>query len=131
IEIAAGHLFQSLLHDEAWLMRAAGLSKSEARSLARGIALHTLHDFRRACTAYLYHAQTLDGDHTLGGMEELHMELFSKAVGVAPNGIDALLGIPNAPEFGAELRGWQASALLGDEMVSRFDVDWYRNPRSG
>jgi hypothetical protein len=131
IEVAMGHVLGSLLFDEPWLMRLASLSRSEARSLARAAALCALHDLRYACALHLYHVRTLEADLSEGAMEELYLDLVTGAIGIVPNSFEAALHAPRVPEVGTRMRGWQASGVLAEELVQRFDVDWYRNPRTG
>jgi hypothetical protein len=45
--------------------------------------------------------------------------------------VDALIDALPALAPSARLRGMQGASVLVEELVERFDVDWYRNPRAG
>ena len=121
----------SVLCDEGWLMRHAGVSRSEARRLAAITALHELYELRRSCAAHIHYMETIDADMPAGALRDLYVEVVGNAIGIQPHGADAVLDMPSFVTPGARLRGIQAAAVLGSELVERFDVDWYRNPRTG
>lgn len=124
-------MFASLLYDEGWLMRYAGLSRNEARRLMQVTALAALHDLRRACAAHVHYTETIDAEPAAGALRDLYVEIVGNALGIPPHGVDALLDVPSFVTPGAGLRGLQAASVLVSELVERFDVDWYRNPRTG
>jgi hypothetical protein len=126
-----GLTFASVLLDESWMMRHADLSRAEARRLLRITALAALHDLRHACALYLHYTESVDAELPVGATEELYSEIVGNAIGVRPHGVDALLDALPALAPGARLRGMQGASVLVDELVERFDVDWYRNPRAG
>ncbi len=119
------------LLDEGWLMRHAELSRSEARRLLRITALGALHEVRHACALHVLYTESIDAGLPVGAQQELYSETVGGAIGVRPHHVDALLDVPPVLAPGARLRGMQAASILGDELVQRFDVDWFRNPRAG
>ena len=131
IAAMCGLALAGLLVDDAWLMRYAGLSRTEARRLARITALQTLHDLRLACARFLHHLETMDAELPLGAYQESYAETVGAAIGVRPHAVDAMLASPSVVDPGARLRGMQGASELCTELVERFDVDWYRNPRTG
>ena len=131
VSMMFGTTLASVLVDEPWLMRYADLSRSEARRLARLTALAALHDLRRTCALHIHCVESLDAGLPLGAYQELYAETVGSAVGVRPHLVDAMLDAPHLTAPGARLRGMQGASELGTELVERFDVDWYRNPRTG
>ncbi len=126
-----GRVLSSLLVDDGWLMRYADLSRTEARRLARITALAALHELRHACALHLHYIESIDAAMTVGADEELYAEIVGSVIGVRPHGVDALLDAPPVLAPGVRLRGIQGASVLAHELVQRFDVDWYRNPRAG
>ena len=126
-----GRALASVLVDEGWLMRYADLSRSEARRLVRTTALGALHELRHACALHIHYVESVDATLAVGAQRELYAEIVGSALGVRPHGADSLLDAPPVLVPGARLRGMQAAGVLSDELVERFDQDWYRNPRTG
>ena len=123
-------IFASLLFDEGWLMRYAELSRGEARRLGAITALRALHDLRRTCAIHIHYMDTIDAEMPAGAFRDLYVEIVGNAIGIPPHGIDAVLDVPPLVTPGATLRGVQGASVMLSELVERFDVDWYRNPRT-
>ena len=126
-----GMTIAGVLLDEGWLMRNADLSRNEARRLLRVTALAALHDVRHACALHLHYMETVDGGLSAGAHQELYAEIVGNAIGVRPHQVDTFLDAPPVLAPGARLRGMHGASVLAHELVERFDVDWYRNPRAG
>ena len=122
--------FAGLLVDEGWLMRYADLGRNEARRLVAITALNALHALRRACALHIHYMETIDADLAAGAFRDLHVEIVGNALGVPPHGVDAVMEMPSMVTPGATLRAMQGASVLVSELVERFDVDWYRNPRT-
>jgi hypothetical protein len=130
-ERACGRLLESLLLDEGWLMRVGDLSRGEARTFARLAAARAVFELRRSSAMCQYHVQVAENELSRGAVEELYIELIGKAIGVSPNGFGALVDAPHPATISNDFRSLESASTLGDELVHRFDVDWYRNPRAG
>jgi hypothetical protein len=126
-----GRILASLLIDRRWLTRTLSLSKSEAGTIARAAALTALYDLRRVCASVLYRTQWLAADLPHESARELYVTTMTEALGVAPPPADAVLDAPPSLSPGARLLALEGAGALVDELVQRFDVDWYRNPRAG
>ncbi len=126
-----GRILASLLVDRTWLARQLGLSRTEAATAARAAALVALHDLRRACGATLYRAQWLRSELAYGAAQEMYVATMAEAVTIAPHPVDALFDAPPSLAPASRMRAIEGAAALVEELVDRFDVDWYRNPRCG
>jgi hypothetical protein len=59
------------------------------------------------------------------------VETIGSAIGVRPHPFDAVLRAPPLLHPASMVQAWQGASVLGDSLVEQFDVDWYRNPRTG
>jgi hypothetical protein len=126
-----GLTLRLVLLDGEWLMRYAGLTRGEAETVVRRAALAALHELRHALATLLFHIQSVDAGLAAGAIEELYVETIGSAIGIRPNGSDALLFAPPLLHPASRVEAWQGASVLAESLVERFDVDWYRNPRSG
>lgn len=126
-----GRVLSAVTLDETWLMRHAGLSRNEARRLLRVTTLAAMYEARHACALQIAYVEAVDASLSVGAQEELYAETIGSAIGVRPHGVDAFMDALPVLRPGARLRGMQGASVLLDELVERFDVDWYRNPRVG
>ena len=127
----AGLVLQAMPIDAAWLTRTTGLTRREADLVVRRGALAALFEIRLLLATAICHIESVDAGLSAGAVEELYVETVGAAVGVRPHPSDAALrSLPLLHPF-ARLQAWQAASVLSDTLVERFDVDWYRNPRTG
>ena len=126
-----GLTLRLVLLDGEWLMRYAGLTRGEADTVVRRGALAALHELRHVLATLLYHVHAVDAGLSAGAVVELYVETIGAAVGVRPHGFDAVLSAPPLLHPFVRMQAWQGASVLADSLIEHFDVDWYRNPRSG
>ena len=120
-----------VLIDAEWLMRYAGITRGEAETVVRRGALATLHEIRHALASMIFHVETIDAGFTAGAIEEQYVEILGAALSVRPWRADAVLRAPSLLHPYSRVQAWQGASVLRDDLTERFDVDWYRNPRTG
>ena len=127
----AGLTMQSVLLDVGWLTRYAGLTRGEADTIVRRASLAALYELRALLAAVIAHVDSVDAGLGAGAVAEMYVETVGKAIGVRPHPSEAVLrALPLLHPF-ARLQAWQAACVLRASIIERFDVDWYRNPRTG
>jgi hypothetical protein len=106
-----------------FLRRVRGLVKRESETVARAAATFMLLDARLAAAAVL--ARPLSGPQAL----EQAAELASKALTLPlPQGVAAWLVVRLSP--GGPFRAKSQALGIAEMLRTRFDEDWFLNPRS-
>ena len=124
-------LFDHLLHDAGWLQRYSALGKGRVAAYRRAAALEELQFLRRYAAKLMYEVRLYGGDVAWGALPDAYVDILSSATRFRYRAADAFVDVD--PQFYAAryLRAWQLQSALRDVLVSRFDEDWYRNPRAG
>lgn len=122
VPLRRGALFGSLLADPVFLRRIVGLSRDEARQSARILARSLLGAVRLEASRVLAN----DARTPARDVEELH----SRALGIPwPPSLANVL-----PKASLEAPVRFLAALVAtserDELIHRFDEDWFRNPHA-
>ena len=120
----SANLFGSLACAPEFHRRALGTSRGVARDQARALSRTGLLFARASAARWLLTSARLMGDR--GAFEEITERLFGRGL---PS---ELAGAWPAPldDAGARLLALFTTLPLTREMVERFDVDWFRNPRA-
>jgi hypothetical protein len=127
VHLASGLLFESLLHQPAFLRDAYHLRPEQTSEWRRYAALLFLLRLRRTAALLQLGMEWAEGPPA----EELRgrgSELLSRASGVRydPRETFSLLALPVDPA--RTIRGEQLAVVLASALRDRFDEDWYRNP---
>jgi len=127
VAIASGELFVSLLQNPAFLSRIYDFPKARLGDFLRLSSLIRLLGLRREIARLLYeiafYSEGAGGDH--------YADLLTAATGMRHDPRGAAWAVD--PEFttARRIRGSQLGTAIGDALRSRFDEDWFRNPRAG
>jgi hypothetical protein len=121
-------LWDHLTIHPAWLSRYAGLSRTDARTLAFELAVGELYMVRRYAAKLCYELE-LHRDRVRDGAA--YAERLTEATGFRYPESDYLLDVDPGFYAARYLRAWQLEAALAHTLVERYDAEWYRNPRAG
>lgn len=124
-------LFDHLMQDAGWLQRYTGLDKQATPAFLRSAGLEELHFLRRYCAKLIYEVELYGGAVSWEALPDLYVQLLSDATGFRYDRADAFVDVDTRYYAARYLRAWQLQALLTETLVSRYDVDWWRNPRAG
>lgn len=124
-------LFDHLMHDAGWLQRYSALGRTRVAEYRRAAALEELQFLRRYAAKLQYEVRLYGGDVAWSSLPDAYVEILSSATLFRYRAADAFVDVD--PRFYAAryLRAWQLQSALREVLVSRFDEDWYRNPRAG
>ncbi len=122
-------LWDHLTLDLGWLKRYAGLAEHQARDLRYELLVHELYSVRRYA-AKLGYELVLHGGTSQGAGAE-YAQRLTAATGFRYGEADYLQDVDASLYAARYVRAWQFEAALAQELVRRFDEDWYRNPRAG
>ena len=124
-------LFDHLMHDAGWLLRYSALGRTRVAEYRRAAALEELQFLRRYCAKLLYELRLYGGDVPWASLPDAYVEILSGATRFRYRTADAFVDVDPRFYSARYLRAWQLQATLREALVSRFDEDWYRNPRAG
>ena len=124
-------LFDHLMHDAGWLQRYSALGKTRVAAYRRAAALEELQFLRRYAAKLMYEVRLYGGDVAWGALPDAYVDILSSATRFRYRAADAFVDVDPRFYSARYLRAWQLQAALRDVLVSRFDEDWYRNPRAG
>ncbi|MEO8563581.1 MAG: hypothetical protein ABI601_16005 [bacterium] len=124
-------LFDHLMQDAGWLHRYTGLDRKTSPVFLRTAGFEELHFLRRYCAKLIYETQLWGGDVSWDALPDLYVETLTAATTFQYARADAFVDVD--PRFYAAryLRAWQLQALITETLVTRYDADWWRNPRAG
>jgi hypothetical protein len=132
LAVVKGHglLFAGLSRERAWVRRTRGLNGQALDEYLRTVAVADLFSLREACARFEFEIELSDSDRP-GELGPVWAERLTGTTGFRfdPRSFLDRLG----QRFGVAryLRGRMLAAQLRRELRERFDVDWYRNPRTG
>lgn len=124
-------LFDHRMQDKGWLLRYTGLGTNRVGKYLRAAAFEELHFLRRYCAKLLYERALYSGEVPWSELPELYVSLLGKATGFEYNAADAFVDVDPRYYSARYLRAWQLQSVLNEELTTRFDVDWFRNPSAG
>ncbi|MFN2397372.1 MAG: hypothetical protein ABR543_01820 [Gemmatimonadaceae bacterium] len=124
-------LMDHLLHDPGWLLRYTDLGRHDVAAFLRLAGFEELHFLRRYSAKLLYELDLYSGDVPWTSLPDRYVDLLTNATSFRYDSADAFVDVDARFYSARYLRAWQLQAVLHDELVDRFDADWYRNPRCG
>jgi hypothetical protein len=124
-------LFDHRMQDRGWLLRYTELGPSRVDAFLRLAGFEELHYIRRYCAKLIYEVEAYGGGADWDDLPGLYVDTLTRATSFQYREADAFVDFDPRYYSTRYLRAWQLQALLNDALVSRFDVDWYRNPAAG
>ena len=124
-------LFDHRMQDRGWLLRYARLGANRVGKFLRTAGLEELHFLRRYCAKLIYERTLYSGEVPWSALPDLYVSLLSDATGFEYEPADAFVDVDPRYYSSRYLRAWQLQSILNEELTSRFDVDWFRNPSAG
>jgi hypothetical protein len=123
-----GALLAGLLLDRHFLRTVLGVDRKDLGDLVRALALRQLFRLRTSAAGLRVASEVERGTSGATWYDAHREALTSAAAAVWPAGLWARDG--DASAAAAHLRGAAHAELLRRSLVERFDVDWWRNPRT-
>lgn len=124
-------LFDHRMQDKGWLLRYSKLGANRVGKFLRSAGLEELHFLRRYCAKLIYERSLYSGEVDWSDLPDLYVSLLSDATGFEYDGADAFVDVDPRYYSARYLRAWQLQSILNEQLTSRFDVDWFRNPSAG
>jgi hypothetical protein len=124
------YLFDHLLIDERWLKRYLGLAQTTAREAARLAAFNNLALLRRYCAKLCYELELYAGGSS-GALAEAYVARQQSALLVSAQPGFFLYDVDPQLYAARYLRAWGLEAALHQQLTSRYDEDFWRNPAAG
>lgn len=124
-------LFDHRMQDRGWLLRYSKLGTNRVGRFLRSAGLEELHFLRRYCAKLIYEHSLYSGEVEWSSLPDLYVSLLSDATGFEYDPADAFVDVDPRYYSARYLRAWQLQSILNEELTSRFDVDWFRNPSAG
>ncbi|HEY0528197.1 MAG TPA: hypothetical protein VGD02_05175 [Gemmatimonadaceae bacterium] len=124
-------LFDHRMQDRGWLLRYTELGERRIEPFLRTAGLEELHFLRRYCAKLIYECALYGGAYTWDQLPDLYVTLLTDATTFEYKAADAFVDVDPRYYSSRYLRAWQLQSILNDQLIARFDVDWYRNPGAG
>jgi hypothetical protein len=124
-------LFDHRMKDAGWLTRYTDLGAADVPAFLRMAGFEELHFLRRYCAKLIYEIELYGGRISWDALPDLYAEQLTAATNFQYNRADAFVDVDQRFYAARYLRAWQLQSLLGETLVERYDVDWWRNPRAG
>jgi hypothetical protein len=124
-------LLDHRMKDRGWLLRYTELGAADIDNFLRLAGFEELHYLRRYCAKLIYEVQAYGSDNDWSHLPDLYVETLTSATTFQYRKADAFVDFDPRYYSTRYLRAWQLQAQINDALVSRFDIDWYRNPAAG
>jgi hypothetical protein len=124
-------LFDHRMQDKAWLHRYTRLGANRVGRFLRTAGLEELHFLRRYSAKLIYERALYSGEVPWSELPDLYVSLLSDATGFEYDRADAFVDVDPRYYSARYLRAWQLQSVLNEQLTTRFDVDWFRNPVAG
>jgi hypothetical protein len=124
-------LFDHRMQDKRWLLRYTQLGENRLGKFLRRAGFEELHFLRRYCAKFLYERTLYSGEVPWSQLPDLYISLLTTATGFEYNAADAFVDVDPRFYSARYLRAWQLQSVLNEQLTTRFDVDWFRNPGAG
>jgi hypothetical protein len=124
-------LFDHRMQDRGWLLRYTRLGTNRVGKFLRTAGFEELHFLRRYCAKFLYERALYSGEVRWSELPDLYVSLLSNATGFEYDPADAFVDVDPRYYSARYLRAWQLQSVLNEDLTSRFDIDWFRNPGAG
>jgi hypothetical protein len=124
-------LFDHRMQDRRWLSRYTQLGQNRVPRFLRTAGIEELHFLRRYSAKFLYERAMYGGEVPWSELPDLYVSLLTNATGFEYDPADAFVDVDPRYYSARYLRAWQLQSVLNEQLTSRFDVDWFRNPGAG
>jgi hypothetical protein len=124
-------LFDHRMKDAGWLTRYTDLGAADLPAFLRMAGFEELHFLRRYCAKLIYEIELYGGRVSWDSLPDVYVEALTGATNFQYSRADAFVDVDARFYSARYLRAWQLQSLLGETLVERYDVDWWRNPRAG
>ena len=124
-------LFDHRMQDRGWLLRYTDLNRNNIDAFLRLAGFEELHYLRRYCGKLIYEVEAYGDNTEWRTVPDLYVETLSRATTFQYRTADAFIDFDPRYYSTRYLRAWQLQSLLNESLVSRFDIDWFRNPAAG
>ena len=124
-------LFDHRMQDTHWLLRYTELGKSKILEFLRLAGFEELHYLRRYCAKLIYEVEAYGRNGDWRDLPDIYVDTLTRATTFQYHGADAFIDFDPRYYSTRYLRAWQLQSLINESLVSRFDIDWFRNPSAG
>jgi hypothetical protein len=124
-------LFDHRMQDRGWLIRYSELQPGNVDQFLRLAGFEELHYIRRYCAKLIYEVEAYGDSAEWKDWPDLYVDTLTRATNFQYRAADAFIDFDPRYYSTRYLRAWQLQALLNETLVTRFDLDWYRNPSAG
>jgi hypothetical protein len=124
-------LFDHRMQDRGWLLRYANLGKGRIPSFLRLAGFEELHYLRRYCAKLIYEVEAYQRNGNWRDLPDLYVDTLTRATTFQYDVADAFVDFDPRYYSARYLRAWQLQSLINESLVSRFNLDWFRNPSAG
>ena len=124
-------LMDHRMQDRGWLLRYTEIGSGNVDNFLRLAGFEELHYLRRYCAKLIYEVQAYGGAADWKDLPDLYVQTLTAATTFQYRAADAFIDFDPRYYSTRYLRAWQLQAQINEALVSRFDVDWYRNPSAG
>jgi hypothetical protein len=124
-------LFDHRMQDRGWLLRYAELGSNRVDAFLRLAGFEELHYLRRYCAKLIYEVEAYGDDADWDDLPDLYVDTLTRATNFQYRTADAFIDFDPRYYSTRYLRAWQLQSLINETLVSKFDIDWYRNPSAG
>lgn len=122
-------LWDHLTIDARWLTRYTEISSRDSSNLVFELSVSELHMLRRYASKIAYELVMHRGK--LNGVAEEYAERLSGGTLFRYGPEHYLIDVDPGFYAARYLRAWQLEAGLAQLLTTRYDEDWWRNPRAG
>lgn len=124
-------LFDHRMQDRGWLLRYTELGSGQVDQFLRLAGFEELHYLRRYCAKLIYEVEAYGDNADWKDLPDLYVDTLTRATNFQYRAADAFVDFDPRYYSTRYLRAWQLQAVVNETLVTRFDVDWYRNPAAG
>lgn len=124
-------LFDHRMKDKGWLARYTQLDKKALPEFLHSQGFEELHFVRRYAAKLIYETELHGGAVSWSALPDLFVETLTAATGFRYQRADAFVDVDPRYYAARYLRAWQMQAVLDESLRTRFDEDWWRNPKAG
>jgi hypothetical protein len=123
-------LFDHRMQDRGWLLRYTELG-NRVNDFLRLSGFEELHYLRRYCAKLMYEVEAYGNGTDWSSLPALYVETLTHATNFQYRSADAFVDFDPRYYSTRYLRAWQLQSLINETLVSKFDIDWFRNPLAG
>jgi hypothetical protein len=124
-------LFDHMMQQRGWLTRYTKLGAADVPRFLRAAGFEELQFLRRYCAKLIYEVELYGGKTRWESLPDLYVETLTSATTFRYSRSDAFIDVDPRYYSARYLRAWQQQSLLSETLTTRFDEDWWRNPKAG